>query len=195
MCGRRLTPRRSLSPPGQKPGLVSADRCCRSCRSAGGTQRRCYRPRVRRDQCHGGWAGFNAMLAAGMLREAAAITTQVDGQTGDSVRQARLRCHGAASAGPLGAEHSAVHRFVCLRGGLPAGKPFAASDRLTISMVYLPSFALARRGAMEYHQSCAVNGGTRGYGREATPLPGSLTASRSKQPKLTARTAKMPANR
>ena len=27
-----------------------------------------------------GWAGFNAMLAAGMLREAAAITTQIDGQ-------------------------------------------------------------------------------------------------------------------
>jgi acyl-CoA reductase-like NAD-dependent aldehyde dehydrogenase len=27
-----------------------------------------------------GWGGFNAMLAAGMLREAAAITTQIDGQ-------------------------------------------------------------------------------------------------------------------
>ena len=56
-----------------------------------------------------GWAGFNVMLAAGMLREAAAMTTQI-ARRGDPLGQAGLPRHGRAPAGRRGARHRAVER-------------------------------------------------------------------------------------
>jgi hypothetical protein len=46
----------------------------------------------------GMWAGFNVMLAAGMLREAAALTTQV--RRGDPVGRARLAWPWACASPP-----------------------------------------------------------------------------------------------
>ena len=47
----------------------------------------------------GMWAGFNVMLAAGMIREAASLTTQI-GRRGDPVRRAGLAGDGPARSRP-----------------------------------------------------------------------------------------------
>ena len=57
----------------------------------------------------GMWAGFNVMLAAGMIREAAALTTQIGGR-GDPSGRAGLAGDGPARAGRRGARHRAVER-------------------------------------------------------------------------------------
>jgi benzaldehyde dehydrogenase (NAD) len=72
----------------------------------------------RRSSCRGGaaetgatgmWAGFNVMLAAGMIREAASHD-HAGGGRGDPVGRAGLSGHGHAPAGRRGAGHCAVER-------------------------------------------------------------------------------------
>ena len=55
------------------------------------------------------WAGFNVMLAASMLREAAAMTTQISGR-GHPVRQAGLARHGHPPGRRRLRRHCAVER-------------------------------------------------------------------------------------
>ena len=56
-----------------------------------------------------GWARFNLMLAAGMVREAAAMTTQIGGEVIPSDKPGCI-AHGAARAGRRDARHRAVER-------------------------------------------------------------------------------------
>ncbi len=56
-----------------------------------------------------GWCEFNVRLAAGMLREAAAMTTQVTGEVIPSDQPGRI-CHDGAAAGRRGARHRALER-------------------------------------------------------------------------------------
>ena len=65
------------------------------------------------------WAGFNVHLAAGMLLEAASLTTQISGEI-IPVRRAGQPRDGRATAGRRRSGHRTVER---------AGDPGGASDR------------------------------------------------------------------
>ena len=96
---------------------LERDRPRRAPHAAAEGRRRSWRPRLPQfveavaaeTGATGMWAGFNVMLAAGMIREAASLTTQIS-RRGDPVRRARLAGDGHAPAGRRGAGHRAVER-------------------------------------------------------------------------------------
>ena len=107
-------------PAWSRPARASGARCC-------SRPPICSRPRageftrlmIEEIGATGPWAGFNVHFAASMLREAAALTTQI-ARRDHSRRQARRDFAGGPAAGRRRPRHGAVER---------AGDPRRARDR------------------------------------------------------------------
>ena len=102
----RSTPRRPPSRPGRRSAPTSAASSC-SRRPTSCEAKAANSPRLVIEETGATrpWGGFNVMLAANMLREAAAMTTQITGEVIPSDKPGTHR-HGDAPAGRRGASAS-----------------------------------------------------------------------------------------